>query len=113
MKNMKKLKLLLPALAVAIALMASAFTYSPNHATVVTSYFANESHASGGVSIGASVPSGYSRVTPAVVLAGLTAYLNAHCPGPATPVCTLTASGTSGNPQVLFTVTAMKNGTWQ
>jgi hypothetical protein len=113
MKQMKKLKLLLPALAVVIALMASAFTYSPKHAAIVTSYFANESHATAVPPIGNTVPSGYTRITTAVIPIGLTAYENSHCPSPTTLTCLVVATGNSGDPQIDFTITAVKQGTWQ
>jgi hypothetical protein len=113
MNKIKKLKLLLPAFAVVIALMASAFTYSPKHATIVTSYFANESHSTSSLSIGASVPTGYTRVTPTVISLGLNSYLNAHCKSPITEVCLAAAQGNAGDPQADFTVTAVDNGTFQ
>jgi hypothetical protein len=113
MKNISKLKILLSAFAVAISLVASAFTYSHKHATVVTSYFANESHSTVTQTIGNSVPSAYTRVTPAVLAVGVIAYLNAHCPSPETIVCLVSAQGSSGDMQTNFTITAVKAGNWQ
>lgn len=113
MAHFKPQRFTLPVLAIIIALIASAFVYSPKHASVVTSYFANESHAAGGVSVGASVPSGYTRVTPAVATLGVSYYETVHCSGPFTTICLVEAQGSAGDPQSDFVIIAIWYGTWQ
>jgi hypothetical protein len=112
MKMFNHAKVLLSTFTMVIAITSSAFTYPRRHASIVTSYFANESGTTTTISIGATVPIGYTRVTSTVTSEGLTAYISGECFAPDTKPCLLVAQGSQGDPQSDFAVTEVINGTF-
>lgn len=107
---MRKYKNLIPLLAFAISIFLSAFTVGQSSkANTITSYFANESQASGSLTVDLStVPSSYTNVTSAVESMGEVAYKGVHCPTSGI-ICFVVGISMNDGP---FVVIELFQGSW-